>query len=255
MTTRMLDAHTYIGSYPFRHLPHPDPDALVRVLDREGIGAAWVAHLPSAFYRDPTPGTAALHTALAGYRDRLHPVPTIRPDWPGWNDSFERAVALGAPAVRAYPPLWGMAPGNAALASLATACAAAGVALTLPVRFEDPRQRHPLDVAGDLPAATIRELARVGTNARIVVLAAGRALIEEVHWGLTESERKRVVWDISWIWGPPEDDLAHLLTTIGAAHFTYGSGWPLRLAQTPRANLALLPGELATVRLADLAVG
>jgi hypothetical protein len=251
----MLDAHTYIGSYPFRHLPHPSPEALVRVLDREGIAAAWVAHLPSAFYRDPTPGTAALHAALAPYGDRLHPVPTIRPDWPGWNDSFERAVALGAPAVRAYPQHWGMGPGNPALVSLATACAAAGVALTLPVRFEDPRQRHPLDVAGDLPAATIRELARAGTNALIVVLAAGRAVIEEVHWGLTESERKRVVWDISWIWGPPEDDLAHLLTAIGAAHLTYGSGWPLRLAQTPRANLALLPPEQATVRLADLSVG
>jgi hypothetical protein len=185
----------------------------------------------------------------------MHPVPTIRPDWPGWNDSLENAVALGAPAVRAYPQLWGMGPGNAALLSLAKACAEVGVALTLPARFEDSRQRHPLDVAGDLPAATIRELARAHTNAPIVVLAAGRAMIEEVHWGLTESERKRLVWDISWIWGPPEDDLAHLLTTIGPEHFTYGSGWPLRLAQTPRANLALLPVELAAVRLADLAVG
>ena len=250
----MLDAHTYIGSYPFRHLPHPDPDALVRVLDREGVGAAWVAYLPSAFHRDPTPGTAALYAALSPYRDRLHPVPTIRPDWPGWSDSFEQAVARGAPAIRAYPHLWGMGPGNAALASPATACAATDVALPLPVRFEDARQRHPLDVAGDLPAATIRALARGGTNARIVVMAAGRALIEEVHWGLTDSERKHVLWDISWIWGPPEDDLAHLLTAVGTQHFTYGSAWPLRLAQTPRANLALLPEELATARLADLMV-
>jgi hypothetical protein len=252
MTTQMLDVHAYIGSYPFRYLPHPDPEVLVRVLDREHVRAAWVAHLPSAFFRDPTPGTAALLAALAPYRDRLHPVPTIRPDWAGWRDALERAVALEAPAVRAYPQLWGMGPGNAALASLATSCAAADISLTLPVRFEDPRQRHPLDVAGDLPAATIRELARAGTNARIVVLAAGRALIEEVHWGLTESERQRLVWDISWIWGPPEDDLAHVIAAIGPAHFTYGSGWPLRLAQTPRANLALLPAELATVRLLDL---
>ena len=31
----------------------------VRVLDREGLSGAWVGHLPSAFYRDPTPGNAA----------------------------------------------------------------------------------------------------------------------------------------------------------------------------------------------------
>jgi len=31
----------------------------------------------------------------------------------------------------------------------------------------------------------------------------------------------------------------------------YGTAWPLRLAQTPRANLALLPDELAGVTLTD----
>jgi hypothetical protein len=247
----MLDAHTYVGSYPYRAVPHPDPEALVRVLDREGVDGAWVAHLPSAFYRDPAPGTAALYAALAPYRDRLRPVPTIRPDWPGWTDSLKQAVQEGAPAVRAYPQLWGLGPGSQALAALAAACAASSLALTLAVRFEDPRQRHPLDVAGDLPASSVRELARAGTNARIVVLAAGRAMIEEVYWGLTELERARIVWDISWIWGPPEDDLAHLLTSIGPASFTYGSGWPLRLAQTPRANLALLPAAQSALRLVD----
>jgi len=76
-------------------------------------------------------------------------------------------------------------------------------------------------------------------------------MIEETVWGLTPAERARVWWDISWIWGPPEDHLAHLLRTVGADRFVYGSGWPLRLTQTPRANLELLPDELAHVSLAD----
>jgi hypothetical protein len=71
-----------------------------------------------------------------------------------------------------------------------------------------------------------------------------------VHWGLTPEERSRLWWDISWIWGPPEDDLAHLLRTIGADRFVYGSAWPLRLEQTPRANLELLPDELRDATLA-----
>jgi hypothetical protein len=86
---------------------------------------------------------------------------------------------------------------------------------------------------------------------RIVVTAAGREFIEEVHWGLTPAERELVFWDISWIWGPPTDDLSHLLRSIGADRFVLGTMWPLRLAQTPRANLALVEDDVANAVLAD----
>jgi hypothetical protein len=118
------------------------------------------------------------------------------------------------------------------------------VALVLTTRFEDLRQRHWMDVAGDLGGAAIRSLARVSSGGRLVVTAAGRALIEEVHWGLTPEERSRVSWDLSWIWGPPENDLAHLVRTIGADRFSFGTQWPLRLVQAPQANLDLLPDDL-----------
>lgn len=246
-----VDVHTFIGPYPWRHLPHPDPDALVRVLDREGVETAWVGHLPSAFYRDPAHGNSALYQALAPWRDRLRPAPAVRPDWPGWPRALARAVEEGAVAVRAWPVHWGLGPGSSALDELAAACASHRLPLVLTVRFEDSRQRHPLDVAGDLTAAHIRALARSRHDVRLVVTAAGRSLIEEVHWGLSPAERVWVWWDISWIWGPPEDDLAHLLRTVGADRFLYGSGWPLRLAQGPRANLALLPPDVSGTDLAD----
>jgi len=248
---RPLDTNALIGPYPFRYVPHPDPDVLVRVLEREALRGAWVGHLPSAFYRDPTAGNAALFTALAPYSGVLHPVPCIRPDWPGWERALRDAVDRGAVAVRAYPPQWGMGAGNAALHALAAACAEIGSILLLTVRFEDLRQRSHLDVAGDLDAATIRAVVRSAPQARVLVTAAGRELIEQVHWGLTPEERARLWWDISWIWGPPEDDLAHLFRTIGADRFVYGTHWPLRLTQTPRANLDLLPEDVQHLPLAD----
>jgi len=248
----IVDHHTFIGPYPFRHVPHPDPDFLVRVLDREGVDVAWVGHLPSAFYRDPAPGNAELRAAVASHAERLRPVPTIRPNWPGWRDHLAAAVDVGAPAIRMYPQLLGLGPGDDALGEVAAACAEAQLVVTLTTRFEDARQRHGLDATGDLPSATIRELARAQTDARFLVLAAGRATIEEVHWGLTAEEREHVFWDISWIWGPPEDDFAHLLSSIGSPRFVFGSGWPLRLSQTPRANIALLPDELRSLPLTTL---
>jgi len=244
------DVNALIGPYPFRYLPHPDPDALIRVLDREEVDDAWVGHLPSAFYRDPSAGNAQLYTALTPFAARLRPAPAIRPDWPQWERALDAAVNAGAPVVRAYPPQWGLGPHDSRMRELAIAAGERGVALLLTVRFEDLRQRHPTDVAGDLSAAAVRVLARVDDHVRLVVAAAGRDLIEEVHWGLTPAEQGRVFWDVSWIWGPPEDHLAKLIRNVGAARFVYGTQWPLRLAQNSRANLDLLPPELAGIKLA-----
>jgi hypothetical protein len=134
---------------------------------------------------------------------------------------------------------------------LALAVGERGMALVLTVRFEDLRQRHAMDTAGDLSAAAIRALARAGASVRLVVTAASREMIEEVHWSLTADEQRRVFWDISWIWGPPEDHLAKLFRTIGAERFVFGTHWPLRLTQTPSANLDLLPDDLLGASLAD----
>jgi hypothetical protein len=246
----VIDVNALIGPYPFRFVPHPDPEVLVRVLAREGLSSAWVGHLPSAFYRDPGAGNAQLYTALQSHAT-LRPVPTIRPDWPDWQRSLDVARAAGAPAVRVYPQLWQLGPGDAGLRELALACGKSRIAVLLTVRFEDPRQRHPLDAAGDLQPSAVRALARAGERVRLVVTAAGRDFIEEVHWGLTPEEQRRVVWDFSWVWGPPEDHLAKLFRTVGSERFVFGTQWPLRLTQNPKANLDVLPDDLAASKLGD----
>lgn len=247
----MIDVNALIGPYPFRYLPHPDAEVLVSVLEREGLEGAWVGHLPSAFYRDPSQGNPQLYSALVPHASRLRPVPAIRPDWPGWEVALQQARDAGAPAIRVYPNLWQLGPHDARMHELAQAAGSMRMALVLTVKFEDLRQRHPLDTAGDLTAAAIRSLARAGQDVRLVVTAAGKDTIEEVHWGLTPEEQRRVVWDISWIWGPPEDHLAKLFRAIGTDRFVFGTQWPLRLTQNPSANLSLLPDDVRGATLAD----
>lgn len=250
-TATMHDCAAYIGGYPFRELPHPEPDVLVRVLAREGLSGAWVGYLPAAWQRDPTAANEALFAAIAPNRETLHPAPVVRPDWPRWEHALERVVEQGAVAVRAYPMHWGMGPHDAGLRALALACGEHGVPLLLTVRFEDLRQRSALDVAGDLTAAHVRALVRSGPRVRVVVTGAGRELIEETHWGLTPEEQRRVYWDFAWVWGPPEDHFAHLVRTMGAERFVYGTHWPLRLTQNSRANLDLLPADLRNSGITD----
>ena len=249
----MIDCAAYVGAFPFRELPHPDPDVLVRVLQREGLSGAWVGYLPAPWQRDPIAANDALFALLAPHRAVLSPAPVVRPDWPRWERTLRDVVEQGAPAIRAYPMHWGMGPHDPSMRALALACGALGVPLLLTVRFEDLRQRSGLDVAGDLSAAHVRTLARAGEQVRLVVTGAGRELLEETHWSLTPDEQHRVFWDFAWVWGPPEDHFAHLVRTIGAERFVCGTHWPLRLTQNVRANLDLLPDSLRDVTITDAA--
>jgi predicted TIM-barrel fold metal-dependent hydrolase len=247
----MIDCAAYVGGYPFRHLPHPDPDVLVRVLQREGLSGAWVGYLPAPWQRDPTAANEALFAALEPHRTTLHPAPVVRPDWPRWERTLRDLVEQGARAIRAYPMHWGMGAHDTTMHSLALVCGELRVPLVLTVRFEDLRQRSALDVAGDLTAAHVRTLARAHERVRVVVTGAGKDLLEEVHWGLTPDEQRRVFWDFAWVWGPPEDHFAHLVRTVGAERFVYGTHWPLRLTQNARANLDLLPESLRDAAISD----
>jgi predicted TIM-barrel fold metal-dependent hydrolase len=115
----------------------------------------------------------------------------------------------------------------------------------LAVRLEDGRQRHPNDHAAELPAAAVRALVRADAAVRVVVTHADRPFIEEVHFGSTPEEARRIWWDISWIWGPPEDHLETLLENVGSARFLFGSGQPLRIPENAVAKLDLLDIDTA----------
>jgi hypothetical protein len=85
----------------------------------------------------------------------------------------------------------------------------------------------------------------------LVVVGAGKDLIEETHWGLSPEEQALVFYDFHWVWGPPEDQFGHLVRTLGAQRLTLSSWWPLRLTPQCRALLALLPDDLADLAAAS----
>jgi len=253
LTTFPVDVSAWIGAYPFREVPHPDAEVLVRVLQREGIAQAWVGSLPSVWHRDPVPANAWLYAQLAPHADILLPSPTVRPDWPGWERLLDEAVERGAPSVRVYPMQLGIAATSPVMTSLATACADRGLVLQLTVRFEDQRQRHPMDGAGDLTAAHIRTFVRSEPRLQVIVCGAGRDLLEETHWSLTPAEQARCFWDWAWVWGPPEDHLEQLFRTVGSDRFVFGGFWPMRLIQSPLATISLTPAFLPGVTTASAA--
>lgn len=236
----VIDVATFIGAYPFRALAHCDAVWLLEQMDRLGIEQAWVGHLPSILWKDPGPGNETLVQTLGVHRDRLSPVPILHVGLPDWRADLERALDAGAPAVRLFPQYQGVDPTGPTVHEVVAALGEARIPAVLTVRLEDARQRHPLDVAADLPAAAVRALIRGDSSAKVIVTHADRAFVEEVHFGLTPGEAARVLWDISGLWGPPEDHLHLLLDTVGDDRFVLGTGMPLRIPDAPFAKLDLL---------------
>jgi predicted TIM-barrel fold metal-dependent hydrolase len=216
------------------------PEWLLSQMDRLGIESAWVGHLPSVLYRDPAPGNATLEKLLDPHGDRLAPVPVVHPQLPNWEDDLNRAAELGAVAIRVYPMQQCVDPCGGEMRVLVAAASSVALPLLFTARFEDSRQRHPADTAPDLPAAAVRTLIRTDNEARFLITHADRAFVEEVHFGLTPEEAARLLWDISWIWGPPENHLKLLLETVGVERFTLGTGMPLRIPDAAFAKLDLL---------------
>ncbi len=234
-----VDVDAFLGAYPFRRVPATSPDALLRAMDRVAVDEAWVSHLPSVFWRAPAEGNAWLYETAVRER-RFRPVPAVHPGLAGWETVLGDATARGAPAVRCDPTYYGLDPRGAEMRVLAAACGAARLPLLMAVRLEDARQRHPGDRAPELPAAAVRGLIRSDGDVRLVVTHADRGFIEEVHFGSTPEEAARIWWDIAWVWGPPEDHLETLLTTVGVDRFVFGTGQPLRIPETSVAKLDLL---------------
>jgi predicted TIM-barrel fold metal-dependent hydrolase len=181
---------------------------------------------------------------------RLKPVPAVHPGLAGWDAALAEAVTRRAPAVRCDPLFLDLDPAGPEMRGLTAACGAKNLPLLMAVRLEDGRQRHPNDRVAELPAAAVRALIRADGDVRIVVTHADRAFIEEVHFGSTPDEAARIWWDVSWIWGPPEDHLGTLLDTIGVERFVFGTGQPLRIPEGSVAKLDLL--ELAPERRAAI---
>src|SRR5260370_4535272 len=234
-----VDVIALPGAYPFGRVPGPSPGGLLQAMDRVGIDEAWVSQLPSLFWRAPGEGIAWLYETTARER-RLRPVPALHPGLAGWDQALGRAVDRGAPGVRCDPTYDGLEPAGPEMRMLVAACGAARLPLMMAVRLEDARQRHPGDRAAELPAAALRALVRSDPDARLLITHADRAFIEEVHFGSTPAEAARLWWDISWIWGPPEDHLETLLATVGVARFVFGTGQPLRIPEASVPKLELL---------------
>jgi hypothetical protein len=249
-----IDVNGFLGRYAFRKVPGGSPSSLLETMDRIGIDRIWLSNLSAILWKDPTEGNSVVYLAAA-QQPRFRAVPAVHPGLSNWRIVLDEAVQRQAPCVRADPTFYGVDPAGNDMRALAGACGEIGLPLMMAVRLEDGRQRHPHDHAPELTPAGVRAIVRADSRVRLIVTHADRDFIEQVHFGSTPDEAARILWDICWIWGPPEDHLATLLRTVGLERFTFGTGMPLRLPENSVAKLdllELLPKDRALIEAGNL---
>jgi predicted TIM-barrel fold metal-dependent hydrolase len=220
----IIDVNACLGHYPFRRLRFNTADAMLDLMDRNGINRAVVSSLHAVFYRDAHRGNEELFEAIKPHGSRFIPVTTVNPKYVGWERDLAQAVEQWKTKVVTLVPEhhgYSLADehGKAALARIVHH----GVPVMLMQRFEDRRQRHHWDRAEDLPIGAVLEAARAHPKLKFLL----------VNWlGLDGAKladaglKGRCLIDIARTAVVYRKDALRLIDTLGVEAMAFGSHMP-----------------------------
>jgi predicted TIM-barrel fold metal-dependent hydrolase len=162
----VIDVNAYTGHWanlPFKG----DLNSVRESLRDMGVDRLCLSPLNAAWCTNQHFHNAAVYEAAARYEDVL-PVPILDPTLPAWSDELERAVGIGN--VRLVKLLPAYSPYELSEAEdLLLEAAAAGVAVIVQTRLEDPRRQHPLAQVPDVPASAVADVAERHPNLTVII--------------------------------------------------------------------------------------
>ncbi|MCZ7573664.1 MAG: amidohydrolase [Ardenticatenaceae bacterium] len=240
----IFDCHAYVGHYPYRPLRYNDGRGLVELMDREGIDRAVVSSLNALYYRDCQAANKELYREVHGRRERLVPLATLNPTYPGCDADFERCFGdLAMAGLRLCPAYHGYALDDPR--SLALIGRAAGRALPVFVQVcvEDPRKQHHLLQVPNVPVEQIASAVRKRPDANFVLLDIGAEI--ETLIGLLDAPIQNVSVDVCRfeVYSYWKLSLGRLIERLGADHVLFGTAMPFDVPRISRVKLEAL--ELA----------
>ena len=139
----IFDCNAFIGEWPFRRLAHNTGEGLLRLMDKNRVDKAAVSSLFALFYKDCAVANRRLAEEIKGRGDRLVPVGTINPAFPGWKEDLKECVeSLGARAIKLFPAYHNYKFNEDACANAVLRITHYGLPVMLSHMFEDPRVHH-----------------------------------------------------------------------------------------------------------------
>ena len=163
----IIDGCAWTGHWGTFALPG-EVDAVLASLAAIGVDCVLLSPLDGVWAHDAHRANDAVYAAARDQR-QVRPVPLLDPTLPTWPEALARARAAGAPAVRWLPAYAGFELADPRAADCARAIRAAGLALWVQVRLEDPRRQHARAVVPDVAAAAVAEFAHRHPDLDVVI--------------------------------------------------------------------------------------
>lgn len=224
----MIDANAYLGHFAFRQLRHNTAPGLLKLMDSAGIDKAVVSSASAITYRNPQAGNEEVHAEVGPHRDRLIPFAVINPSYAGWQDDLRTCHEdLGMSGLRLYPKWHNYnLPGRCCL-DLVNAAAEREMAVSIPIRAEDSRQRHWLVDVPDVPLDEIATLVKACPQAQFI-LVNGIGFINSPLGRKGNGLPPNYYIEISRLSAVLADEIGQLIANLGAERALFGTGMPFK---------------------------
>lgn len=221
----IIDVNAYIGPFAFRRLRHNTAASLLKLMDARRIDRAVVSSAAAITYRNTQPANIDLAAECRDHGDRLIPFAVINPAYAGWHDDLKACRDKGMTGVRLYPAWHNYELSDRCCRELIDAATELGMAISLPFRVEDPRQRSWLVDVPDLAPADVAELVRSCPRARFFLLNGLSYVRSPLGRGGSGLPANYVI-EISRLDPLLANEIGQLITNLGADRVVFGSGMP-----------------------------
>lgn len=245
MMPPIVDTNVWLSHWPFRRLPHDEPDALADMLRRHGVVEAWVGSFDGLLHRD----IAAVNARLAVQcretaAELLIPFGTVNPRLPDWQEDLRRChEEHQMPGIRLAPGHHGYGLDEPAAAELLAEAGRRGLIVELLISLEDQRTQHPLHRVAAVDAAPLVELVQRMPDVRLVLLGATGVLKPDLIERLAAAGR--VYFEIATLEGV--GGVGKLIERVTIDRVLFGSASPFYYFESAR--LKLQESELAGEQL------
>jgi len=228
----IIDVNAFLGHYAFRRLRHNRATELLAIMDHFGIARACVASADAILYRDSHMGNVLLREETLPYPERFWCYATINPAYAEWRHDLQECVDWGFKGLRLYPKHHGYSLQDPETARLIGAAAEAGMPVSIPVRVEDPRQRHWLDIEATVSIEEALSTAE-GHPAATFILTESVPPLQPDSAIWARMRRVNLYLEMSRMTAVMENSIGFLVQHLGEDRILFGTGLPFK---TPSAS-------------------
>jgi predicted TIM-barrel fold metal-dependent hydrolase len=243
----IVDTQVSLFHWPFRRLPHDEPEQLVRKLKSLGVREAWAGSFEGLLHRDLAAVNGRLAEACAEHGPGfLRAMGCVNPLLPDWELDLRRCAEVHRMrGIRLHPNYHGYTLAHPAFERLLARAGEAGLIVQLAVSMEDTRTQHPLTQVADVDLKPLADLLRRQARTKVMLLnhrpvpaiTAPLAALPNVFFDLARTEAT--------------DGVAKLVALAGREKVMFGSHAPFLIPEA--ALIRVEEGVLAGLGEADIA--